>query len=268
MHSTYSSERQQMSRSTAAQLIRQAPTLDVHLAQLLRRCAHCATVGQLQELFDKYVQRLLPHQGALLLLGRRWGHQLQVTHALPLGYPAGLVRNVSSVSDLGQRRALQAWLANGKPLVVDLPDDQQQVSLLEAEEIERFSLGRIAAHGMLDFERQVGSYMSYCGVEPTWSKPRVAEILQLITPALHLALMQVLSEPQLASDVVRGSAPALSATEYELVTWLARGLTNADIARLRNRSPHTVRNQLSALFSKLGVRNRAEALARAKGLIA
>jgi len=62
------------------------------------------------------------------------------------------------------------------------------------------------------------------------------------------------------------NTPLLSATEQELIAWLTRGLTNADIARLRRRSAHTVRNQLSALFSKLGASNRAEALTRAKGL--
>lgn len=217
-------------------------------------------------MFDGCVQPLLPHEGVLLLVGRRWHQQLSLTHALPLGYPEKAIRNALTVSSLSERRALQDWLTHGKPLVVDLPADRANVSPLEAQEIECFGLGRIAAHGLLDPERRIGSYMTFCGVAPSWPKAQVAEALQLITPPLHLALMQTLSAQQPGGAALSENTPRLSATEQELIAWLARGLTNADIARLRRRSAHTVRNQLSALFSKLGASNRTEALARAKGL--
>ena len=47
---------------------------------------------------------------------------------------------------------------------------------------------------------------------------------------------------------------------------LAKGRTNKEIARLQNLSPGTVKNYTSNLFSKLGVRNRAEAIVRLKEL--
>jgi len=53
---------------------------------------------------------------------------------------------------------------------------------------------------------------------------------------------------------------SLTALERELLRWVAAGRSNAQIARLRGRSEATIRNQLHALYKKLGVANRAEAV--------
>ena len=45
---------------------------------------------------------------------------------------------------------------------------------------------------------------------------------------------------------------------------LVAGKTNKEIAEEQNLSPGTVRNYLSNLFDKLGVRNRSEAVVRLK----
>ncbi len=58
----------------------------------------------------------------------------------------------------------------------------------------------------------------------------------------------------------------LSERERELLGWLSAGHTNAQIAELRHRSPATVRNQVWALYQKLGVARRAEAIAKATAL--
>jgi DNA-binding NarL/FixJ family response regulator len=43
---------------------------------------------------------------------------------------------------------------------------------------------------------------------------------------------------------------------------LERGLSNAEIARSRGRSPRTVANQVAKIFEKLGVSSRSELYAR------
>ncbi len=55
----------------------------------------------------------------------------------------------------------------------------------------------------------------------------------------------------------------LSERERELLHWLSAGHSNAQIADLRHRSPATVRNQVWALYQKLGVARRTEAIAKA-----
>ena len=55
--------------------------------------------------------------------------------------------------------------------------------------------------------------------------------------------------------------PQLSPRQQEILTSLTRGLTNDDIGKQLGISVPSVKTHLSALFSKLGVANRSEAVA-------
>jgi DNA-binding NarL/FixJ family response regulator len=58
----------------------------------------------------------------------------------------------------------------------------------------------------------------------------------------------------------------LSGREREVVVLIAAGATNREIAQRLYLSPHTVKEHTSAIYRKLGVRNRAEAVKRAQRL--
>ncbi|MBI5258382.1 MAG: alpha/beta fold hydrolase [Burkholderiales bacterium] len=61
-----------------------------------------------------------------------------------------------------------------------------------------------------------------------------------------------------------GAFPGLTVRQRELVELLAQGLDNAQIAARLGLSDKTVRNQVSAVFDKLVVENRAQAIVRAR----
>ncbi len=61
-----------------------------------------------------------------------------------------------------------------------------------------------------------------------------------------------------------GSASPLSSREQEVLDLVAAGATNREIAAALHLSPHTVKEHTSALYRKLDVRNRAEAVQRAQ----
>lgn len=56
----------------------------------------------------------------------------------------------------------------------------------------------------------------------------------------------------------------LTIRERDILRLLAQGLTNSGIAERLTLSPKTVRNQVSVIFSKIGVTSRAEAIIKAK----
>lgn len=58
----------------------------------------------------------------------------------------------------------------------------------------------------------------------------------------------------------------LSSREREVVTEISRGATNQEIATALFLSPHTIKEYTSAIYRKLGVRNRAEAVKAAQRL--
>ena len=66
------------------------------------------------------------------------------------------------------------------------------------------------------------------------------------------------------SGAVLGPFPQLSEREREVLTLAAQGCGNADIARRLFLSEKTVRNHVSSIFAKLGVTDRAQAVARAR----
>ena len=56
----------------------------------------------------------------------------------------------------------------------------------------------------------------------------------------------------------------LTRREHQVLELLAQGLDNNTIAKTLSISEKTVRNQVSTIFSKFGVSNRAQAVARAR----
>ena len=63
-----------------------------------------------------------------------------------------------------------------------------------------------------------------------------------------------------------GDAPALTARERDVLRLLGSGATNREIAAELFLSPHTIKEHTSALYRKLAVRNRAEAVRRGQQL--
>jgi len=70
------------------------------------------------------------------------------------------------------------------------------------------------------------------------------------------------SQPK-ASPPRAADGPPLSARERDILALLATGATNLEIAADLRLGPETVKKQVSALYRKLGVRNRTEAVAQA-----
>jgi DNA-binding CsgD family transcriptional regulator len=67
-------------------------------------------------------------------------------------------------------------------------------------------------------------------------------------------------------EEVQAEVP-LTAREREVLAWVARGKTNAEIARLLWLAPSTVRKHLENVYAKLGVNTRTAAVARFLGLL-
>ena len=71
--------------------------------------------------------------------------------------------------------------------------------------------------------------------------------------------------PTSSPAATTGGANPLTAAEAAVLSLVARGLDNHAIAGQLGKSEKTVRNQVSTIFAKLGVRTRAEAIVHALG---
>jgi DNA-binding CsgD family transcriptional regulator len=99
---------------------------------------------------------------------------------------------------------------------------------------------------------------------PKSTEPRKDASLRLVAPFLHIAMARL-------SHIRAGltNAPKLTRRERELLTLVAQGHSNPQIAVEWSRSVATVRNQMHHLMQKLGVGSRAQlvSLAIASGLL-
>jgi DNA-binding NarL/FixJ family response regulator len=92
-------------------------------------------------------------------------------------------------------------------------------------------------------------------VSKDWSADEVAQAVRMVGRGMHVFARQA-----------EGPAAPLSAREREVLELVSGGATNREIAERLFLSPHTVKDHTSALYRKLGVRNRAEAARRASQL--
>jgi two-component system response regulator DesR len=95
-------------------------------------------------------------------------------------------------------------------------------------------------------------------VPKSWPAADIARAVRMV--ALGMSIIE--SE----TDTPDGPSPALTEREQDVLKLVAAGATNREIAASLYLSPHTVKEYASALYRKLEVRNRAEAVQRAQQL--
>ena len=83
---------------------------------------------------------------------------------------------------------------------------------------------------------------------------------RVVAASLHGALLQSLGE---GAKPVAGNAADLTARERDVLVLLARNQSNKDIAEAMFVTTGTVKTHVTRIFTKLGVKSRAEAVARA-----
>jgi DNA-binding CsgD family transcriptional regulator len=225
--------------------------------KFIETCAKgCADADDFRGIVRRYVSKLVPHRFSIAVLGSLSFDQLSIQHMVGTDYPEAHLAAIPIQVNIRDRPVIAHWLATRTPIVVDPIRDRKLLSTLELREIETFSLGRLAIHGQIDLSSHMASYFSFAGVPEAEDEGRLKLMLSLVTPHLHAALTSMptasMDDPALAS---------ITSLERDLLIWLAAGRSNSEIAKLRQRSPATVRNQLTALFRKMGVKTRAEAVA-------
>lgn len=90
-------------------------------------------------------------------------------------------------------------------------------------------------------------------ISKDWSAEEVANAVRMVGRGMTVFARQA-----------EGPATPLSSREREVLGLIGEGATNREIAERLYLSPHTVKDHTTALYRKLGVRNRAEATRKAE----
>jgi len=192
------------------------------------------------------------------------GGRIRMRSLLTSGYTQEFLSGLEDIFDLKSRGCFAWWAHNRRGFILDKTGARDEAGVpiratkRELEEIERFSLGVIAAHGVIDPFVKAGTYISFSGVPRTRQKQTLAA-LDLIAPVLHKLFMATKQPEKSAVDLT-----GLTARQKELVDLAVEGLSDKAIASRLSISEHTVGNHFRTIYAQLGVSKRSQLMALLK----
>ncbi|WP_249165878.1 LuxR C-terminal-related transcriptional regulator [Bradyrhizobium sp. AUGA SZCCT0431] len=206
------------------------------------------------------LRAFFPFERFLAAYGNLSGGRIQMRQLISSGHSTEFLAGLESRFDLKARGYFAWWVANRKAFVLDrkAPDDADMPKIAtrrELDEIERFSLGVVAAHGVIDPYSNAGTYLSFSGVAGSDHKRTIAE-LDLIAPVLHTLFLLTRPPARAAADLT-----VLTNRQRELVDLALTGLPDKAIARQLKISEDTVGNHFRAIYEKLAIRKRSQLIA-------
>jgi DNA-binding CsgD family transcriptional regulator len=145
----------------------------------------------------------------------------------------------------------------GKPLMIEPATAPQKMSDYELAEYKLLGLGHMAAHGLIDLGGKMGSYFTFARVQ-AFDYASTPVFMQIIAPHLHACMLRILGNHHAASTAVLKNQ-TLSPAERKVLSWVAVGKSNKEIAQILGRSESTIKNQVHGIMIKLGAQNRAHA---------
>jgi transcriptional regulator EpsA len=266
-------------RPNAARTDEVLPGLDAHEgARFVRILCESRLIRRHAELLAwlKDVQQFLPHEILVAAWGdfQRWNIKSEVVSHRP-----GVCKGALALAGPGRNCALDdvlrdlyaQWIRGGRePLVL-----QADVAAMVLKPCTCAlhsglrAMRLVLVHGVRDKRSGCDSLYIALGSSSFGQLGHYSRFVALA----HLLLCQLdivwrrlaaFQFDDLPADeaIVVPRAVALSAREREILSSLARGSTNSDIAEALDISLFTVKNHLKRIFRKIGVSNRTQAAAR------
>jgi DNA-binding CsgD family transcriptional regulator len=204
------------------------------------------------------LRQFFPFEKFLGSYAKLSGSRAQILSLVTSGYPAEFLAELGGEFDLNERGCIGWWASNREPFILHRSVASSETGHLiiatsrEIDEVNRFSLGAVAAHGVIDRFVDAGTYISFAGV-PITRPGQTFEALKLIAPVLHALFIQT---KQAEESPARPTV--LTGRQRELVGLALEGLSDKGIARRLAISEHTVGNHFRAIYSKLGISKRSQ----------
>ncbi|MGY4225147.1 DNA-binding CsgD family transcriptional regulator [Bradyrhizobium sp. USDA 4503] len=210
------------------------------------------------------LRKFFPFERFICSYGDLSGGRIQIRSLLSCGYAPDFLASIERTFDLTERGSLAWWVGNRKAFILDatggfdeagnpIPTSQQ-----ERDEIQRFQLGTVAAHGVVDPFVNTGTYVSFSGV-PNAAPGGTLASLNLIAPIVHTLFLA--TKPMVGSEVGRFG---LTDRQRQLVNLALEGLSDKEIASRLSISDNTVGNHLRAIYARLGISRRSQLIAALK----
>jgi DNA-binding CsgD family transcriptional regulator len=213
---------------------------------------------------EEPLRQFFPFDKFWLAYGNLSGGRIRMLSLLSSGHSPEFLSSRKPEFDLKTRGCFAWWVSNRKPFILDKRGALGEAGLAilatkpDLEEIERFSFGVVAAHGVIDPFVNAGTYISFAGVPRTQPK-RTLAALDLIAPVLHALYLATKKAAVSAVDLT-----GLTDRQRELVNLAIAGLSDKAIALRLAISDHTVGNHFRTIYAKLGISKRSQLISLLK----
>lgn len=210
---------------------------------------------QIYELFKQHLQPVFLYESLIAGVGEIEFTRVKIGEIISINYPHEFLEQIEKVTTIEKRSLLAYWLEKQEPIFIDGNKLNNILSDLEKNEIKQFQLTPMLVHGQRDLSGKFSSYFSFrqCRIEEN----RAKYLIKIFMPYLHLILAKGLQWEYTKNTSIDIK---LTTREWELLDFIKNGMTNKEIAKIIDKSPSTIKNQVFQLFRKLNVSNRSEAL--------
>jgi DNA-binding CsgD family transcriptional regulator len=216
------------------------------------------TEDQILRWVDGPLRRFFPFQRFLGGYGRLSGGRIRMRNLLTSGHHPDFIASLEDAFDLTSRGCFAWWVQNRTAFILDPAYPPTFATDRELEEIRQFSLGVIAAHGVVDPFANTGTYISFSGIAAD-HPVRTRASLNLIAPVLHALFLATEQVAPSSIDLAR-----LTDRQRQLVDLALMGLPDKTIASRLGISEHTVGNHFRGIYERLGISKRSQLIAALK----
>lgn len=226
--------------------------------RLISRLLQVRERDEFVALMRSEVRTLLPFTMAICGVGRINPHSITGCELISVDFPDAYFTDIRQSDGGIYSPLMQRWVDRQAPVVFDPAEHAAEVTPEWLAIFERHQLKNSLAHGVRDLNSPITSYFNFCGL-PQAITEHHSFLLRLLVPHLHIAVTRLVAE---ALRRPSAALPQLTPREKEVVSWLYLGKTNWEIGQILGIAEKTVKNNLSAIFDKLGVGNRTQLLSR------
>ena len=243
----------------------QKSDLDKRIMNVMVECINVENAGQFARVVEGAVRTVLPHEMMLCGIGGISQQGNHIRKILNFNYPLEYFEPLRDGEGRLDSPLMKRWRETQEPQLFQSGRDDHDFPAQWVRLFNKYDLRNTMAHGVLDVGGVFSSFFIFSRI-PGEVGAAHAFLIKLLTPHLHFALACVLATVEEYQGTLGRSGKALSERQREILHWLHEGKTNWEIAKILSLSELNVKYHIDQIFLKLGVRSRAQAVAKGREL--
>jgi len=209
------------------------------------------------------LQQIFPHGMLIACIGEIDNETAKIQKLISSNFSHQYLQTLQQIGGFNVCPVLEQWVRTQRPVLFEIAAARNCKSAW-LDNVRSNGLRNLAAHGLSDLNGRTITYFCFSNI-PGMLTPRHTQLLDMLLPHLHVALIRVLQVDKLHPSQSLAAYAGLTEREQEILQWLSSGKTNWGIAQQLSISENTVKNHVQRILTKLKVKSRAQAVGKVLG---